>query len=134
MPAEFNRVILLGNLTRDPELRYLDSGAAVVRLGLAANRTYTDGSGEQKEDTCFIDVSAWGRLGELCHQYLRKGSKVLVEGRLTFRQWETDAGERRSRHEIQANSVQFLDRPGEVSAEGPGETAQREEPEDDIPF
>ena len=144
MPAELNQVFLLGNLTRDPEIRYLESGTAVTKLGLAVNRSYTDRSGERRDEPCFVNIDTWERLAETCHQYLKKGSKVLVQGRLTFRQWETDAGERRSVHEIRAMSVQFLDRPdtdgggddgGRSSVSAPaGGGAQSDSEEDDIPF
>ena len=79
MAAELNKVLLIGNLTRDPEMRYLDSGTAVAKLGLAVNRRYTDRNGEKREETCFVDIDAWARLAEICNQYLKRGSKVLVE-------------------------------------------------------
>jgi single-strand DNA-binding protein len=133
MAADFNRVILVGRLTRDPELRYLDSGTAVAKLGLASSYTWTDSkTNERREDTCFVNVDAWGRLGETCHQYLKKGRLVLVEGRLTFRQWETDSGEKRSVHEIRAETVRFLDR-GDQADAGSSSKATAED-EDDIPF
>ena len=145
MPAELNRVFLLGRLTRDPELRYLESGTAVAKLGLAVNRTYVV-NGERREEVCFVNVDAWGRTAENCHEYLRKGSQVLVEGRLVYRQWETDAGEKRSTIEVRAFSVQFLDRPDSSGDSGFGEPAERSAParaaappvddeiDDDIPF
>ena len=111
MAAEFNKVILLGNLTRDPELRHLDSGTAVARLGLAVNRSYSTRDGDRQEEVCFIDVDVWDRMAENCAEYLRQGSKVLVEGRLTFDQWETESGEKRSKHRVRAQSVQFLGSP-----------------------
>ncbi|MDA1190645.1 MAG: single-stranded DNA-binding protein [Candidatus Poribacteria bacterium] len=111
MAAELNRIIVIGNLTRDPEMRILDSGTAVTKLGLAVNTTYVS-NGERQEDVCFINVDAWGRIAETANQYLRKGSKVLIEGRLQYRTWETDSGDKRSVHDIRAQSIQFLDRPG----------------------
>lgn len=111
MAAEFNKVIMVGNLTRDPELRHLDSGTAVARLRLASNRTYTTGDGERREEACFIDVDVWNRLAENCCQYLGRGSKVLVEGRLTHERWETETGEKRSTYRIRALSIQFLGSP-----------------------
>lgn len=132
MAAEYNRVVLLGRLTRDPELRYLDSGTAVAKLGIASSSSWNDSkTNERREDVCFVNVDVWGRLGELCHQYLKKGRLVLVEGRLTFRQWETDSGEKRSVHEIRANTVQFLDRGDQAEAGAPSNAAADE---DDIPF
>ncbi|MBM3213516.1 single-stranded DNA-binding protein [Candidatus Poribacteria bacterium] len=133
MAAEFNRVILLGRLTRDPELRYLDSGTAVAKLGIASSRSYNDSqSGERKEEVLFVNVDVWGRLGETCHRYLSKGRLVLIEGRLIYRQWETESGDKRSVHEISANSVQFLDR-GDTAEQGTTQNATVSD-DDDIPF
>ena len=99
--ASYNKVILMGNLTRDPELKYLPSGTAVARLGLAVNRTYTDRqSGEKKEEVCFIDLDAFGKTAETMNEYLQKGRTVLVEGRLRYQTWETDDGQRRSKHDV----------------------------------
>ena len=109
--AGYNRVIMVGNLTRDPELRHLDSGTAVATLRLASSRSYTTRDGERREDTCFIDVSVWDRMAENCCQYLGKGSQVLVDGRLTYEQWETETGEKRSTYRIRAQTVQFLGSP-----------------------
>jgi single-strand DNA-binding protein len=143
MPAELNQVFLIGRLTADPEMRTLDSGSSVTELRLAVNQSYTDRSGERKEDTCFINVDAWERLADTCHRYLHKGSLVLVAGTLRFRQWETDAGEKRSTHSVRARSVQFLDPPsgqgggdgGGRSVTGPaGGQKQDNDNEDDIPF
>ena len=108
--ASLNKVFLAGNLTRDPEVRFTPSGMAVVDLSMAINRTYTSG-GEQKEETCFVSVVAWGRQAEMCGEYLSKGSPVLVEGMLQFDQWQTDSGEKRSRLRVRADRVQFLGRP-----------------------
>lgn len=109
--AGFNRVIMLGNLTFDPELRHLDNGTAAATLGLAVNRRYSTQAGEQREEVCFIDVNVYGRLAEVCCQYLATGRQVLVEGRLTFQQWETETGEKRSKHRILAQTIQFLGSP-----------------------
>ncbi len=109
--AGYNRVIMVGNLTRDPELRHLDSGTAVAKLGLATSRRYTTRDGEQREDVCFIDVDVWDRQAENCAQYLGRGSQVLVEGELKYDTWETETGEKRSRHKIRAFTVQFLGSP-----------------------
>ncbi len=100
----------MGNLTRDPELRYIPSGAAVASFGLAVNRTYTSQSGEKKEEVCFVNVVVWGKQAESCNQYLNKGSLVLVEGRLTYRAWEQE-GQKRSTLEVRADRVQFLGKP-----------------------
>lgn len=107
--ASYNKVILMGNLTRDPELQYLPSGTAVAKFGLAVNRVYNDRqSGERKEDVCFVDITAWARQAEVCNEYLRKGSPVFLEGRLNFNSWETDDGQRRSKLDVVAERVQLV--------------------------
>ena len=106
----YNKVILVGNLTRDINLKYLPSGSAVADMGLATNRRWKDRqTNEDKSEVMFIDVSIFGRSAEVANQYLRKGSKVLVEGRLSFEQWTDQNGQNRSRHRIIAESYQFLD-------------------------
>lgn len=107
---EFNKVFLMGNLTRDPESRFLPSGAQVCKLGLASNRRFTV-NGEKKEEVLFIDIEAWAKTAELCAQYLRKGSQVLVEGRLKMEQFQTKEGEKRSKLLVVAERVQFGARP-----------------------
>lgn len=107
--ANMNRVFLAGNLTRDPEIRYTQSGKAIADLNLAINRRYKTASGELKEDTCFVNIVAWERQAELAGEYLRKGSSVLVEGALRLDQWEAN-GEKRSRLRVVADRIQFLDR------------------------
>ena len=107
--AGFNRVILVGNLTRDPEYRQLPSGQAVCRLNLAANRQFKDRqTGVASQEVCFIDVDVWGGQAEACRQYLQKGRPVLVEGRLKFDSWKDNDGQQRSKHSIVASMVQFL--------------------------
>jgi len=106
--ATVNRVILMGNLTRTPELRHTHSGTAVSDLGLAVNDTYRDKSGELVERTCFADIVVWGRQAEACCSYLHKGRPVVVEGRLQLDQWQTDTGEKRSRLRVCADRVIFL--------------------------
>ncbi len=108
--ASLNRVYLIGNLTRDPEIRYLPSGKAVADIQLAVSRRYKLPSGEFKEDPCFVGIVAWERQAELAGEYLKKGSSILVEGSLRYRQWESNAGEKRSRLEVNADRIQFLDR------------------------
>lgn len=112
MAASLNRVFLIGNLTRDPELRYLPSGQAVATFTVAVNRVYNSQTGEKKEDTSFIRIVVWARRAEVCNEYLRKGSPVCVEGRLQSRSWEAQDGTKRSSIEVVANSVQFLNRGG----------------------
>ncbi len=138
--ASFNRVILMGNLTRDPEVRYTPSGTPVATFGLAVNRKYRQGD-EQREDTCFVDIVAFGRQAELVGEYLSKGRLTLVEGRLQYRTWETEDGAKRNKHEVVAQNVNFM--PGGGQSQGGGRKAQGSEPEfegpsstadDDIPF
>ena len=108
--ANLNKVFLMGNLTRDPELRYIPSGTAVASFTVASNRTYTSSAGEKKEEVCFMRIVAWARQAELCGEYLKKGSPVFVEGRLQSRNWETPDGQKRSTIEVVAQNVQFLGR------------------------
>lgn len=112
MSANLNKVMLIGNLTRDPELRYIPSGQAVTTFTVAVNRTYNSQSGEKKEEVSFIRVVAWARLAENCNEYLKKGSSVFVEGRLQSRSWDAPDGTKRSTLEVIAQSVQFLSRSG----------------------
>ncbi|MBI2871497.1 MAG: single-stranded DNA-binding protein [Candidatus Omnitrophica bacterium] len=105
--ASLNRVLLMGNLTRDPELRYIPSGQAVASFTLAMNRAFTT-NGERREEASFVRVVVWARRAEVCAQYLKKGSPVFVEGRLQSRSWETQDGQKRSTLEVVANNVQFL--------------------------
>ncbi len=108
--ASMNRVFLIGNLTRDPEVRYIPSGKAVADLGLAVSRNYRTAGGEMKEDTCFVDITVWEKQAETAGKYLKKGSAVLVEGSLRLDQWEDSNGEKRSRLRVTADRLQFLDR------------------------
>jgi single-strand DNA-binding protein len=122
--ANLNRVFLVGNLTRDPEVRYTPTGTAVSDLGLAVNDTFKTKTGETKETTTFVDIVVWGRQAETCGEYLSKGSPVLIEGRLQLEQWQTENGEKRSRLRVHADRVQFLGRPkksGEVGDAPPPE-------------
>jgi single-strand DNA-binding protein len=107
---DLNQVYLIGNLTRDPELRRTPSGDAVTEMRMASNRRYKTRDGQDKEETCFVGVVAWGRQAETCAQYLRKGSLILVEGRLQYDQWEKD-GQKQSRLRVLANRVQFMGSP-----------------------
>ncbi len=108
----YNRVILVGNLTRDIELRYLPSGSAVGKTGIATNRKFKSASGEQKEEVMFIDLTFFGRTAEIVNQYLRKGSKVLVEGRIVLEQWTAQDGTKRSKHSVTVENMQMLDSRG----------------------
>jgi single-strand DNA-binding protein len=115
MAKSFNQAIVMGNLTRDPELRSTPSGQQVASFAVATNRTWMDSSGERKEAVEYHEIVAWGKLGELAAQYLAKGRKVMVIGRLQTQSWEKD-GVKRSRTEIVASDVNFLDSPGGASA------------------
>lgn len=106
--ADMNKVILIGNLTRDPQLRRTPSGTAVADVGLAVSDNYKNREGQLVERVCFVDVVVWGRQAETTEQYLKKGSPALIEGRLVYDSWENDKGEKRSRLKVQAERVQFL--------------------------
>ena len=106
--ANLNKVFLIGNLTRAPELRYTPTGVAVANLGLAVNRRFRDKTGELKEDVCFLTVTVWDKQAEACCQYLQKGSPIFVEGVLQSRSWETNDGQKRSTIDVRAERVQFL--------------------------
>lgn len=106
--ASLNKVFIMGNLTRDPELRYVPSGTAVASFTVAVNRVYTSQAGEKKEEVSFIRVVVWGRRAEVCGEYLSKGSPVFVEGRLQSRSWEAQDGQKRNTIEVIADNVQFL--------------------------
>ncbi len=108
--ASLNRVLLIGNLTKDPELRYTPSGTPVANLRLAVNSTFKDQAGQRKEETCFVTIVVWSKQAEICNQYLKKGRSVFVEGRLLYRSWEAD-GKTRSTMEVRADRVQFLGLP-----------------------
>ena len=116
--ASLNRVFLMGNLTRDPELRYIPSGAAVTTFTLAVNRNYKLPSGEKKEEVNFIRVVVWGRVAETSAEYLKKGSAAFVEGRLQSRSWEGQDGQKRSITEVNATTVQFLNMRGAARGAG----------------
>ncbi len=122
MAASLNRVLLIGNLTRDPELRYIPSGQAVTTFTIAVNRTYLSPSGEKKEDVNFIRIVVWAKRAEVCHEYLKKGSPVFVEGRLQSRSWEGTDGTKRSTIEVVAQNVQFLARGSAKSGQGASES------------
>lgn len=116
MARSLNQVTLMGNLTRDPELRQTPNGQNVVGFSLALNRSYKDQSGEWQEATDFVDIVAWGPLAERVAQYLTRGSRALVQGRLQSRNWEQE-GQKRSKVEVLANDVTFLNNPGGSSSD-----------------
>ena len=109
--ASFNRVLLMGNLTKDPELRYTPQGTAVANLRMAINRKFKSKTGELKEEVCFITAVVWNKQAETCNQYLHKGSPLFVEGRLQSRSWEDASGQKKSVIEVRAERVQFLGSP-----------------------
>ncbi len=119
--VSLNRGLLIGYLTKDPELRYIPSGTPVANLRLAVNSSFKDQAGQRKEETCFVTIVAWGRQAEICNQYLKKGRSVFIEGRLMYRSWEAE-GKTRSTMEVRADRIQFLGSPtgssGGASREG----------------
>ncbi|HAK37534.1 MAG: single-stranded DNA-binding protein [Nitrospinaceae bacterium] len=129
--ASFNKVMLMGNLTRDPELRYTANGSAVTSFGLAVNRKFKQGD-DWKEDVCFVDITVWGKQGENCAEYLSKGRPVFVEGRLQFSSWESD-GQKRNKLDVVANTVQFLGSRGDSQGGSSGGQPPASA-EDDVPF
>jgi single-strand DNA-binding protein len=151
--ASFNKVILMGNLTRDPELRYTPKGTAIAKVGLAVNRVWTNEAGEKKEEVTFVDVDIFGRTAENVGQYMRKGRPMLVEGRLKLDQWDDkQTGQKKSKLGVVAETVQFLGsapgggeggapaasrpaRPAAASSAPPPESGDSEPPhDDDVPF
>lgn len=140
--ANLNKVILIGNLTRDPELRYSPKGTAIAKLGLAVNRTWTNEAGEKKEDVTFVDVDVFGRTAENCGKYLAKGRTALIEGRLKLDQWDDkQTGQKRSKLGVVADQVQFIG--GKREAEQPEPAVQKPATKpadiaagesDDVPF
>jgi single-strand DNA-binding protein len=119
--ASFNKVILVGNLTRDPELRYTPKGTAIAKIGVAVNRVWTNEAGEKKEEVTFVDVDIFGRTAENVGQYMRKGRPILIEGRLRLDQWDDkQTGQKKSRLGVVAETVQFLGSPaGEGNSSAP---------------
>ena len=118
--ANFNKVLLVGNLTRDPELKHTPSNQAVAQIGLAVNRNYQTKDGEKREETTFVDCEAWGRTAEVMSQYLSKGRPVLVEGRLKLDQWQDKDGNNRSKLKVVIENFQFLGGRGEGGQGGGG--------------
>ena len=149
--ASFNKVLLLGNLTRDPEVRYTPKGSAVCDLGIAVNRSYTTDAGEKREEATFVDVTLWGRTAEVAGEYLRKGRPVFIEGRLQLDSWDDkQTGQKRSKLKVIGEAMQLLGSGrggGGAPAETGGEDRQSSRPapppkpstaaepdEDEIPF
>jgi len=142
--ASYNKVLLMGNLTRDPQLSYTPSQTAVVDFGLATNRRFTGQDGSQREETCFVDCRAFGRMAENINKYLSKGRAIFLEGRLTYDTWTAQDGSKRSRHRVTVENFQFLpgagggpDRPDQGHDSQAGAAGGRGAdaiPDEDIPF
>jgi single-strand DNA-binding protein len=148
--ANYNRVILMGNLTRDPELRYTSGGSAVANFGIAVNRTWSGQDGVRREETTFVDCEAWTKQAELIGEYMKKGRLIFVEGRLKLDQWESQDGQKRSKLRVVVERFEFMPRGGDDSggqaggyqdrqagpAPEPSEPtpAPSDDPDDDIPF
>ena len=132
--ASLNKVLLIGNLTKDPELRYTPNGTAVTNLRIAVNRKFKDRSGELKEDTCFVTITAWDKQAEICNQYLQKGRAVFVEGILQSRSWETSDKQKRSTIDVRAERIQFLGGPGKTDGANTTTTENNKdvEPQDEV--
>ena len=141
--SSYNKVILIGNLTRDPVMSYLPSQTPVTEFGIATNRNYKGKDGEMKEDVCFVDCRAYGREAENITQYCKKGSPLLIEGRLTFDQWDAQDGSKRSKHRIFVERFQFVSeaqsgggRGGSAGSQGQPDSQfdKGYAPDDNIPF
>lgn len=143
--ANFNKVLLMGNLTRDPEVRYTPKGTAIATIGLAVNRTWTTEGGEKKEEVTFVDVEVWGRQAETIGQYMSKGRPLFIEGRLKLDQWDDkESGQKRSKLKVVCENFQFIGAPkggGDVSDQPPpsnrapqrGRPAPSAPPQEDAP-
>jgi len=125
--ASFNKVILLGNLTRDPEVRYTPKGSAVCDLGIAVNRVYTTDSGEKREEATFVDVTFWGRTAEVAGEYLKKGRPVFIEGRLQLDSWEDkQSGQKRSKLKVIGETMQLIGARSSGATAGPSEQGEED--------
>ncbi|WP_200762386.1 single-stranded DNA-binding protein [Nitrosophilus alvini] len=134
----YNKVIMVGNLTRDIELKYTQNGMAIAKTGIATNRRFKSQSGEQKDEVCFIDITLFGRAAEVANQYLSKGRRVLIEGRLVYEQWVDNTGQKRSKHSIAVENMQMLGSRDEATAttgnyEQPRQSVQQPQQSPEIP-
>lgn len=138
--ATYNKVLIMGNLTRDPELKQTPSNQSIAQIGIAMNRKFKDREGNMREEVTYVDCEAWGRTAEVMAQYLSKGKPVFVEGRLKFDQWQDQSGNNRSKLKVVVESFQFIDSKGGQSSTPPPtntqapQTAPPTPPADDIPF
>ena len=141
----FNKVYLMGNLTRDPEMRTTPTGTSVCQFGMAVNRIYNNSNGERQEETTFVDIEAWGRQAETISKYVNKGNPLFVEGRLKLDTWENNEGEKRSRMKVVLENLQFISQRGEGGGFSNGSvpdarpsssapTQKSEDIEEDVPF
>jgi len=126
----YNKIILVGNLTRDVEVKYSQGGMAIAKTAIATSRKFKSNSGEQKEEVCFVDITFFGRSAEVANQYLRKGSNILVEGKLVFEQWTDQNGQKRSKHGVTVDIMQMLGNKNDNDTSRPSAP----EPLDDIPI
>jgi single-strand DNA-binding protein len=131
--SSFNKVIILGNLTRDPELSFLPSNTAVVEVGLAVNRTFKKQDGSKGEEVCFVDCQMFGKRAEVINQYVHKGDQLLVEGRLKLDQWDAKDGSKRSKLRVMIESFEFMSKP-DGKPQQQGNNDQEPNPTDDTPF
>jgi len=127
--ASFNKVILLGNLTRDPELRVTPGGQSICKIGLATTRVFNDKEGNQREETTFVDVDSFGKQADVISQYFTKGKPILVEGRLRLDQWETNEGEKRNKLKIMLESFTFVGSKASNDANMPGQNCEQHTPQ-----
>lgn len=123
----YNKAIMVGNLTKDIELRYLPSGAGIAKSAIATSFKYKSQNGEQKDEVCFIDFNIFGKSAEVANQYLKKGSKVLLEGRIVFEQWTAQDGTNRSRHSLRVDTMKMLDSKSDNQGQQGGYTQQQEQ-------
>ena len=131
--ANFNKVFLMGNLTRDPELRYTAGGTAVAGFGVAVNRRFKRQDGEQHEETCFVDVTAWGRQAEVVSEYLKKGRPIFLEGRLQLDSWEDKQGQKRNKLKVVLENFQFIGGRDQAGGQGGGAGQRTSPPTQDQP-
>ncbi|WP_281952010.1 single-stranded DNA-binding protein [Nitrosophilus kaiyonis] len=129
----FNKIILLGNITRDIELRYTPTGTAIAKTAIATNRKYKTQAGEQKEEVCFVDLTFFGRSAEIANQYLGKGKQVLIEGRLVQEHWVDNSGQKRSKHSVHVETMQMLGNKQEAQKQTTQPTQPAQQPKQNIP-
>ena len=135
--ANYNKILLMGNLTRDPQLSYTPNQTPVVDFGLATNRIWTAQDGSQREETCFVDCRMFGKRAEVINKYCKKGNPLFIEGRLTFDSWEAQDGSKRSKHRVTVENFEFLGKGasgGEQSVNRTETEAKQQTADDDIPF